>query len=332
MSGDKVHRCPNCGAVVSASRFARVAECSFCGATVHLDDGVVSVARFREAHRAWLAPDPALAANAVLIDGDAWTRLAAIAAGEVSDVFAVERQRYPGERALLKVLRDAADLPLFEQEWRALTRLAASDARGAEVLSRRLPQPIRLSPPQSGAPARMLLGWAPGFERTFEEVARALPAGVPPRAAVWMWRRILESLAFVHASGLVHGAVLPQHLLVERGEHGVRLVGFSCAAAPGAPLAALDLGYERLYPRDLVDSGRLETRHDVIMSARAIALVLGADHGGRLPAAVPSPFAALIGDAAAGRGGLDAWALREHIETVSHQIFGPPSFCPLDIA
>lgn len=329
---ERVHKCPNCGAVVSASPFARVASCAYCNATVQLDEGIVSVARFRAAREAWRNSEPPLGAETVEVGGEAWILLAPVARGEISDVFQVVRQRWPGERALLKVLRERADAPLFEQEWRALTQLAASDGPGLAILRSRLPQPIRCEPqPSSGSP-RMLLGWAPGFEHTFEHVRAALPAGVEARAALWMWRRVLEILSALHKNGLVHGAVLPQHLLVERGEHGVRLVGFSCAGAPGAALLALCQAYERCYPRALLDGGQLLPQHDVSMSARAIQFVLGADAGGRVPSGVPAPLAELLESVANGRGELEAWALRERLGALAQQLFGRPTFCPLELA
>jgi len=329
---ESVHKCPNCGAVVDASRFARVATCAYCNATVHLDEAVVSAARFRASHAAWRNSDPPLGAETVVAGGEAWIRLAPVARGEISDVFQVVRQRWPGERALLKVLRNRDDAPLFDQEWRALTRLAECDGPGLPILRNRLPQPIVCEPhPSSGWP-RMLLGWSPGFEHTFEDVRGALPSGVDARAAVWMWRRVLEILSAVHRNGLVHGAVLPQHLLVERGEHGVRLVGFSCANEPDAALLAVCLPYERFYPRAMLDGARLRPEYDVAMSARAILFVLGARDDGRLPSGVPAPLAALLESAADGRGELDAWALRERVGAVGRQVFGRPTFCPLEIA
>lgn len=329
---ERVHKCPNCGGVVTASRFARVATCAYCNASVHLDEEVVSAARFRAAHQAWRNPYPPLGAETVVAGDEVWIRLGHVARGEISDVFQVERQRWPRERALLKGLRERGDAPLFEQEWRALTRLGASDGPGLQILRDRLPQPIRFEPhPSSGSP-RMLLGWSPGFERTFEDVRGAIPAGVEPRAAVWMWRRILEILSAMHRNELVHGAILPQHLLVERGEHGVRLVGFSCANGPDEALLAVCLPYERFYPRAMLDDARLRPEHDVAMSARAIQFVLGADEDGRLPSGVPEPLAELLESAADGRGELEAWALRERVGAVGRQVFGRPTFCPLEIA
>jgi hypothetical protein len=121
-----------------------------------------------------------------------------------------------------------------------LAELQESDAPGAPSFTARLPQPILHGEVTGGSlPGAkvILLRWADGFVHTFEDVRRAYPRGIEPRPSIWIWRRILELLAFVHASGFVHGAVLPPHLLIEQGEHGVRLVGFRAADYAGLPAA-----------------------------------------------------------------------------------------------
>src|SRR6185369_4350270 len=107
-----------------------------------------------------------------------------------------------------------ADLPMLDLEWRALHELRASSAPGAAVLALRVPEPIARGAIDGGTHAgaqAVLHRWVPGFEHTFEAVRAAFPAGVELHAAVWMWRRVLEVLGFLHASGIVHGAVTPQH-------------------------------------------------------------------------------------------------------------------------
>ena len=59
---------------------------------------------------------------------------------------------------------------------------------------------------------------------------------VPLTAREW---RILEVLALLHRAGVVHGAVLPPHLFVQRADHGVRLVGYGFAGAPGSRRSVL---------------------------------------------------------------------------------------------
>lgn len=332
---DRVRTCPHCGAPLSPGPFARTVTCAFCHSVVQLDEQVVSAARFHDALRQWSAPDEARAAGWIAIGDDHWTPIRLIAHGEIADVQLVERARWPTERALLKVLRDENDRPMLDQEWAALHALQASQARGADAIAPRLPQPIARGEVRTGHRAGAhahVLRFAHGFEHTFEAVHAAFPRGVDPHAGVWMWRRLLETLAFVHASGFVHGAVLPQHLLIERNEHGLRLVGFGCAAREGEPLAAVVSRYERLYPERMLANALLSPEHDIEMSARCIAYVLGGSDGSvpeRLPERVPGPLRDVLQRVGRGEFSGGAWELRELLGTVGRELFGAPSFHPV---
>jgi hypothetical protein len=329
---DRVRTCPRCGAPLSPGPFARTTTCAFCHSVVQLDEQVVSAALFREAYRRWNAPDDARASAWIAIGDESWMPIRLIAHGEIADVELVERVRTPAERALLKVLRDEADLPMLDQEWNALSVLQGSTAAGADAIIPRLPQAIARGEIRGGAHDGKhagLLRFARGFDHTLEAVRAAHPRGVDAHSGVWMWRRLLETLAFVHASGFVHGAVLPQHLLIEHGEHGLRLVGFGCAARSGDPLAAVVKRYDSFYPADLLSKARLSAEHDVAMSARSIAYVLGADDGGKVPAHVPAALRAVLHRAAKGEITMSAWELREHVGQVGTELFGAPSFHPI---
>jgi hypothetical protein len=283
---------------------------------VPIDEDSVPSQLFRDAHRRWNAPREGDGRSWFALDGAHWTSLGLVARGEIADVLLVECARWPAERALLKVLRDSADLPMLELEWRALHAL--------RDLVPRVPDPIARGRveggPHSGSQAE-LLRWVPGFEHTLEDVRAAFPAGVDAHAAVWMWRRLLELLGSLHGSGMVHGAVLPQHLLVEQGEHGLRLVGYGCADRPGAPLAAVVSRYEELYPRELLERQLLQPAHDVSMSARCIAFVLGS--------AAPARLRALLDSVGAGEHAGDARALHRELGSLARELYGPPSFHPL---
>ena len=151
--------------------------------------------------------------------------------------------------------------------------------------------------------------------------------------SIWMWRRLLETLAVVHTAGVAHGAVLPRHMVVQEGDHGLRLVGFSCAGTPGEPLRAVVADDERLYPERLREGGALTMDDDVRMSARAMAVVLGAEGPSlALPASVPSELAGLVAEAGdEGRSQPTAWELRERVGALGRKLFGDPSFHPLKL-
>jgi hypothetical protein len=330
---ERALKCPQCNAPLAASRFARSAVCPFCGSTVLFGEQTVPASRFRAAFQSWNSPESHGFTDWVSLGDSHWARGPLVARGEVSDVHAAARARWPTERALLKSLRDPRDAPGFDHEWEVLARLQESDS--ATSFAGRIPQPIARGRIIAGASAgtqAMVFRWASGFTQTFEDARRAFPHGIEPRASIWIWRRILEALWFLHAAGFVHGAVLPPHLLVEDGEHGVRLVGFRAADRAGSKLRDVSPGYEPVYPRDLLADRKLTPAADLAMSARCVAALLGGDlASGEVPALVPAPLAREIdrvaGLRAAGDG--DAWRLRERLGGLAREVFGAPTFCPL---
>lgn len=331
---EQVLKCPQCGAPLRPpSRFARDTVCPFCKATVRIDLTTVSAERFHAAHREWIGHQSAGGDCRI---GDAWFQLGRlVGTGEASQVYLAERVRSPRERVLLKILRSAEDRPLLDAEWQALQRLQASEAPGASAFTRLLPQPVLRGQVSEGAHrgAEVLgLRFLGGFRHTVAEARRAYGAGVDPRVGVWLWRRLLEVLSFVHQSGLVHGAVLPQHVLFEDGDHGARLVGFGCAGRAKESLRAVCTAEEAFYPAWFLASATLAPGADLCMSARLVAFLLGGEPSGAgLPSAVPPPLASLLGQVASRAEGApaDAWALREALGPLARQLFGPPSFHPL---
>jgi hypothetical protein len=323
----RVLECPNCGANLAPPRFARSVVCSFCRTTVQVDPSAVSAALFRKAFASWNSPETHGYTSVLSIGQSHWATRRFIARGEISDVSMAERARRPTERVLLKILRERDNGHLFDREWEALEKLQHSEAPGAALFTTLVPQPVARGLVDNGpflGQRAMAFRWAPGFRHTFEAVRQAYPQGIDPQISIWMWRRILELLTFLHRSGVVHGAVLPPHILVQDGDHGIRLVGYSAAGAPEAPLATVCTRFEKFYP-----GARLSPGGDVTMSARSIAFVLGGDgQGGDVPASVPEPLAGLIRKVASD-GAEDAWSLRESVGKMARDLYGPPTFHPL---
>ena len=329
--------CPQCNAPLTPNRFASSIVCSYCGATVRLDESSVAAATFHQAFRVWNSPETYQISSWITLGDSHWALDRCIARGDLSDVYTARRARWPTELVLVKLLRDRKDLDLFEHEWDVLQELQASQAPGADTFTALLPQPVIHGDTGSGLHAgerASLFRWASGFRHTFDELLAAYPQGIPPQASIWAWRRILEVLSFLHASGMVHGAVLPAHLLIQENEHGVRLVGYSSAGHPGEKLRkALD-GYEPFYPQQTKSGAKLSAQLDLAMSARCMAAILGGDPAsGAVPAAVPARLAALVKTIAlsepAGQAGEDAWTLREELGQIAQEVFGAPRFIPI---
>ncbi len=329
--------CPQCNAPLTPHRFARSVVCSYCGTTVQLDEASISAARFHESFRAWNSPASYPFSSWISLQDHHWALHTLLAHGDLSDVYAGQRARWPTELVIVKVLRDGQDTALLNNEWEILKTLQASDAPGADTFSSLLPQPVMHGDISDGvyAGARVnILRWASGFLHTFEEVHASYPEGIPARASIWVWRRILEVLSFLHASGIVHGAILPPHMLVQENEHGVRLVDYTVAGPVGQPLRYLSPHFESFYPPSVKTNSHLTAGLDIVMSARCMVALLGGDPGkGSLPSAIPS----LLGDTIK-RLALadpfntkiqDAWAVRQELGEIANRVYGPPRFMPI---
>lgn len=93
----------------------------------------------------------------------------------------------------------------------------------------------------------------------------ALPTGLDGRDWAWIHRRLLTALAGAHLAGLVHGAVLPENILIHPEGHGVVLAGWSFATRPGRVLAGRVRSAEDFYPPE-ASGGTVTSETDIYMA------------------------------------------------------------------
>jgi hypothetical protein len=329
--------CPQCNAPLPPHRFARSITCPYCGTTVQLDETSISAATFHEAFKSWNSPAAYQAQSLVSIGDRHWSLDKLIAHGEIADVYSGCCARWPTELVIIKILRDSQNAELLDNEWDTLEALIRSDAPGADTFTQLIPQPVLHSNITGGAftgQRANIFRWESGFHHSFEEVRRVYPQGVQPRASIWIWRRILEVLSFIHASGMVHAAVTSDHLLVQENEHGVRLIGYTRAGRIGNKLSNRPPSSDSFYPQFAKSERVLTTHLDIVMSARCVIAILGGDpETASLPKAVPAKLVNILQKTALSQPGatpkLDAWAIREELGRIAKEIFGPPEFIPI---
>ena len=202
--------------------------------------------------------------------------------GQHSDAYLALRDTALTELVVLKVGRRGAGDGL-QREWSALHQVRARN----EFLRHMTAAPVAISEDQSRVTA--VYRWRPGFSFTFLDAQREYPQGVDPRAAVWMWNRILDQLNCLEEIGWSHGALTPEHLLLHPRDHGVALCGWSETT--------------RSRGNDLAQSGA------------AVATLLGR--------ASPQPLRELAQHAACFE---HTAALKQELRRISESAFGPPRF------
>src|SRR5664279_3242292 len=62
------------------------------------------------------------------------------------------------------------------------------------------------------------------------QLIQMFPSGIDPLHVAWMWRRVLVAIAHGHDNNVVHGAVVPEHIMILPEQHGVVLADWCYAS------------------------------------------------------------------------------------------------------
>jgi len=301
--------CPQCGGPLPRQALWRMVTCPHCRAIVTRGSRVVER---RDFHAAWLrsrdmAPD---GHRSLRIAARDYRVLAPAPSREGCQALsAISRGPLP-ERVVIELAED--DGARLAAEAQVLGRLQQLDLPASPWFSQRLPQLVAF---EAGDPARhthaaLVTRRPAGFSESLAEMHALHPAGLrDPRHVVWLWRRVLEVLAYVHDAGWTHGDLRPAHWLVDPRDHGVLLTGWARARRGG------------------------DVARDLRQSAWTIRALLQGHGDGppRLRPDTPAPLAALLRQVSEDA----AWCARQGAAGIDHQLseaarqaFGRPRFVP----
>jgi serine/threonine protein kinase len=231
-----------------------------------------------------------------------------VASGELTDLSAVD-----GERALLKVPRNPVDNDLMEAEAGALRGLWQNGDPKYRPYAPRLLESF-VHEDATGVRRRVNV-----LERLTGFVPLSRVEGpVDPRDAAWMWRRLLAGLGWAHRAGVVHGAVVEEHVLIHPGEHGLALVDWCYSGT--RPVAVVK---NPIYPPEVRRDREATPATDIYMATGLMTRLVGDG----LPKAMRRFADGCLFDAPRMRP-QDAWALLQEFDELLHKLYGPRRFRP----
>lgn len=253
-------------------------------------------------------------------------------AGDVATLYACRAGL--DDVAVCKVARHAGDSDLLDAERVNLKK--ATDELKPRIERHFLPQLLD----------SFVLRGASGMRRanvlsrhddhySLDEVLGHYPNGLDFRDLAWMLNRSLQVLGAIHRAGLVHGAVLPPHLLVHPVNHGAKLVGWGASVAAGQHLRAALPRYRACYPPEVAAKKPATPGTDIYQLASTAMFVLGgvlgADGAITMPNRVPRPIQAFLHGcrlASPARRPTDAWALHGELAELLERLVGPKRYRP----
>jgi hypothetical protein len=269
--------------------------------------------------------------------GDARRRykpLRLFTAGDVADLhLAADEADVSGEsRYLLKIARGPEGNAHLDTERKALTTLLR--ATGDSTYRKYLPVLVDSFPAGGRRPQRInVFQWGSGFH-TLEEVHEQHPA-LDGRHLAWIFNRLLTVLGFCRRRRIVHGAVLPCHVLIDAANHGLRLVGWGHSVATGRRLGTVPARYRDWYPAEVRRHRPVGPATDLFLAARCLVYLAGGDPlTDRMPDAVPPSmrrfFKTCLLESPSMRPS-DGWALLDDFDRLLRALYGPPKFHPLSL-
>jgi hypothetical protein len=112
-----------------------------------------------------------------------------------------------------------------------------------------------------------------------EQVKERYPNGVSPLDMGWIWRRVLWALGGAHEAGLLHGAMVPRHVMIHPTLHGVVLVDWCYSLTRSGndypALSAIVGEYRDWYPDAVTAHTAKPTEAlDLALAARSIRFIM----------------------------------------------------------
>ncbi|HLT30004.1 MAG TPA: inactive serine/threonine-protein kinase VRK3 [Myxococcaceae bacterium] len=328
---EQLLRCPNCNAPLAPpSRFASSMDCGHCGAHVKLVEEFVPAAPYLEALAQWNAPPTER--SAVSMGGTHWFVGERLARGAHSDVHVAARARHPTQLAVLHLSRDARGDEAVRRAATTLRGLRRPRRLNQALIADRTPTVLfdgTVPAGRSEGRQAMVCVWRHSFRFTLHDVRERLERPLHAHQAIWIFRRLCEVLGALHRAGLSHGAVYPEHVLVEDGEHGARLLGFGSAGPIGDRLPTRSEQADAFGLDAMAPNGELGPGLDLGLAARTIIWGLGGSpRSCTVPSEVPAPLADFLQRISRGAS-MDAVSLRDQAGRLGEALFGRPRFAPL---
>lgn len=273
-----------------------------------------------------------------LIDGK-------IGEGDKCDVYRARLDHEPTERVVIKALAVPGDKDLFDREIAMLSGMRRFDDIDSEFFLRFIPKVSMTghgSFPNASPQPMVVLHDFHQFDWTLSDIREKFPDGVHPRHIVWMMNRMTEFLSWLHAKRVTHGAVLPEHMLVNAWTHRIKFLDWGYATTVGKPLKGIVSARRAFYPNALLDGKAIQTYHDLAMASRTALFMLGSDpatgHGASTQCPEGNdvrPLIQMLYDHAAydsSRPSVSsASAFKESFGKIAASIYGPPRFVPFEV-
>lgn len=237
--------------------------------------------------------------------------------GDICDLYKAESDNEPN--AIVKICRSPNDNDLMDREKEALQKIWK-----AEPDNFRKYLPVLHGTSKASGRRTNIFHEESGFY-SLQAISDLFSRNIDFRHIIWMVNRVLSALGFIHRNGLIHGAVLANHMMFHPEEHGLKLVDWCYSCFAGQSIPAIVRDYSSLYPPEVRQKKPAGPWTDIYMLMKTVNRVTGN---------VPKRFRNLIEwcvtESPASRPD-DAWNLQDRWINLAKEEYGAPRYMKLEI-
>ncbi len=246
-----------------------------------------------------------------------WVLEKPLAKGDIADIYDCSSKTV--DSAVFKIVRHPRDNDLLQVEFAALEKLNGKQPH--EQFKEYIPQ-AHATLMASGRRANVLSKSA-GFH-SLTDIMTIFPDGLEFAHVIWMGNRLLSALGYVHRNGIVHGAVLPSHVLYHPKTHAMKLVGWGQSVTSGK-LRVLPSGDRYMYPKEVGLRRNVTPALDLFMAGSILRMA--ALH---VPKRFESFFDWCRAESPSARP-QDAWKLQDRWRALAKEEFGKSTYRELKL-
>lgn len=252
-----------------------------------------------------------------------------VAEGDLCDIY---RGTYNGRPAALKVSHGVDVNDLVEHEADVIRHLFPAEEANAGFLRYLSKLSYSFHNEREGKRINVF-PWL-GEHVSVADILKAYPAGIEYQNMVWMFKRGLEGLGYVHEKNVLHGAVLPPHLLIHPADHGAKLIDWSYAVTNANTrrnkVRAMSAPWRSFYAPEILAKEIPTAATDIYMLAKCMVALQGGDvTTNAMPDTTPEPIQRFLRECLSPMQHLrpnNAWDLVEKFNEVLRRVIGPPKY------
>jgi serine/threonine protein kinase len=199
--------------------------------------------------------------------------------GDISNIY---HGKFQDVDCLIKIPRNSKDNDIIISEQKSLRKLY--DNEDLEKARPYVPRLLKnFKAPISGGQRNVsVLEKIDGLFSITEVVKRKAASGsqIHPKDMAWMFRRLLIAINYAHKSGIIHGGITPDNVLIHPEQHGLILCGWTASVEPANKITVVSQRWWNdedeiyLYPNEVLNKEPVGPGTDIWMAVKTMQYLL----------------------------------------------------------